>query len=149
MRYRTRPVEVDARQCVVAEPVKTQKGIRFASPGEWIVQGADVPAGQFLIVSMAVFEKQFEPVPDGAEEVRQVSLAICAEAAAYPGWKDADPMKRGALVYLALKQFCLTVLDTHLPDLAPGGTPPRGNTGHEPDTGQAAEPPDPAAGPAA
>lgn len=121
MRYRTKPVEVDARQVVVAEPVKTASGVRFATPGEWIVQGADVPAGKYLIVPLAVFDKQFEPVPDGAEEVRQVALAICAEAAAYPGWAEADQIKRGALVYLALKQFCLTVFDAHLPDLAPGG----------------------------
>lgn len=61
MKYRKRPIEVEAYRCTEACEIHTLEGIMVAEPGDWIVTG---PHGDTYPVKDHIFLATYEPVPD-------------------------------------------------------------------------------------
>lgn len=64
MKFRKKPVVVEAYQTSVPLEIETLEGIMYASPGDWIITGVN---GEKYPCKPDIFEKTYEPVNDSEE----------------------------------------------------------------------------------
>ncbi len=62
MKFRKKPVVVDAEQTAVAVEIPTLEGVMLASPGDWIITGV---RGEKYPCKPDIFAATYEPVGDG------------------------------------------------------------------------------------
>ena len=61
MKFRKKPVVVDAYQTDREMNIETLEGVMHAEPGDWIITGVN---GERYPCKSDIFEKTYEPVPD-------------------------------------------------------------------------------------
>lgn len=61
MKFRKKPVVVDAYQTDREMNIETLEGVMHAEPGDWIITGVN---GERYPCKPDIFEKIYEPVPD-------------------------------------------------------------------------------------
>lgn len=61
MKFRKKPVVVDAYQTDREMNIETLEGVMHAEPGDWIITGVN---GERYPCKPNIFEKTYEPVPD-------------------------------------------------------------------------------------
>lgn len=61
MKFRKKPVVVDAYQTDRKMNIETLEGVMHAEPGDWIITGVN---GERYPCKPDIFEKTYEPVPD-------------------------------------------------------------------------------------
>lgn len=61
MKFRKKPVVVDAYQTDREMNLETLEGVMHAEPGDWIITGVN---GERYPCKPDIFEKTYEPVPD-------------------------------------------------------------------------------------
>lgn len=61
MKFRKKPVVVDAYQIDREMNIETLEGVMHAEPGDWIITGVN---GERYPCKPDIFEKTYEPVPD-------------------------------------------------------------------------------------
>lgn len=61
MKFRKKPVVVDAYQTDREMNIETLEGVMHAEPGDWIITGVN---GERYPCKPDIFEKTCEPVPD-------------------------------------------------------------------------------------
>ena len=61
MKFRKKPVVVDAYQTDREMNIETLEGVMHAEPGDWIITGVN---GERYPCKPDIFEKAYEPVPD-------------------------------------------------------------------------------------
>lgn len=61
MKFRKKPVVVDAYQTDREMNIETLEGMMHAEPGDWIITGVN---GERYPCKPDIFEKTYEPVPD-------------------------------------------------------------------------------------
>ena len=61
MKFRKKPVVVDAYQTDREMNIETLEGVMHAEPGDWIITGVN---GERYPCKPEIFEKTYEPVPD-------------------------------------------------------------------------------------
>ena len=61
MKFRKKPVVVDAYQTDREMNIETLEGVMHAEPGDWIITGVN---GERYPCKPDIFEKPYEPVPD-------------------------------------------------------------------------------------
>lgn len=61
MKFRKKPVVVDAYQTDWEMNIETLEGVMHAEPGDWIITGVN---GERYPCKPDIFEKTYEPVPD-------------------------------------------------------------------------------------
>ena len=61
MKFRKKPVVVDAYQPAREMNIETLEGVMHAEPGDWIITGVN---GERYPCKPDIFEKTYEPVPD-------------------------------------------------------------------------------------
>ena len=61
MKFRKKPVVVDAYQTDREMNIETLEGVMHAEPGDWIITGVN---GERYPCKPDIFQKTYEPVPD-------------------------------------------------------------------------------------
>ncbi len=61
MKFRKKPVVVDAYQTDREMNIETLEGVMHAEPGDWIITGVN---GERYPCKPDIFEKTYEPMPD-------------------------------------------------------------------------------------
>ena len=61
MKFRKKPVVVDAYQTDREMNIETLEGVMHAEPGDWIITGVN---GERYPCKPDIFENTYEPVPD-------------------------------------------------------------------------------------
>ena len=61
MKFRKKPVVVDAYQTDREMNIETLEGVMHAEPGDWIITGVN---GERYPCKPDIFEKTYKPVPD-------------------------------------------------------------------------------------
>ena len=61
MKFRKKPVVVDAYKTDREMNIETLEGVMHAEPGDWIITGVN---GERYPCKPDIFEKTYEPVPD-------------------------------------------------------------------------------------
>ena len=61
MKFRKKPVVVDAYQTDREMNIETLEGVMHTEPGDWIITGVN---GERYPCKPDIFEKTYEPVPD-------------------------------------------------------------------------------------
>lgn len=64
MKFRKKPVIIEAVQTNVPLDIETLEGVMHASPGDWIITGVN---GEKYPCKPDIFEKTYEPVPEDEE----------------------------------------------------------------------------------
>lgn len=59
MKYRKKPVVIDAVQCTNPMKIKTLEGVMVANPGDWIITGIK---GERYPCRDDIFQQTYEPV---------------------------------------------------------------------------------------
>jgi hypothetical protein len=77
MKYRKRPVVVDAWQTETGFAIDTLEGTMRASPGDWIITGVN---GEKYPCKPDIFEKTYEPADKPTSAPKTVPLAMLDEA---------------------------------------------------------------------
>jgi hypothetical protein len=73
-KFRKKPVVIDAYQVHEDRYIDTLEGRMHAAPGDWIVTGVH---GEQYPVKPDIFEKTYEPVPDGEGEGTEAAPCAC------------------------------------------------------------------------
>lgn len=61
MKFRKKPVTIEAYQTDVSLDIETLEGVMHASPGDWIITGVN---GEKYPCKPDIFEKTYEPVEE-------------------------------------------------------------------------------------
>lgn len=67
MKFRKKPVVIEAYQTEVRLEIETLEGTMVASPGDWVITGTE---GETYCCKPHIFEAVYEPVPDHEETDR-------------------------------------------------------------------------------
>ena len=98
MKFRKKPVVIEAYQTDASLDIETLEGVMHASPGDWIITGIN---GEKYPCKPDIFEKTYEPIDD-TDSVKELQKALEAVACIvkYLGaddalwgesyWKDRD-----------------------------------------------------------
>jgi len=71
MKFRKKPVVIEARRAVVAEEIQTLEGTMRAEPGDWIITGVK---GEQYPCKPDIFARTYDPADD---EARAALAGLC------------------------------------------------------------------------
>ena len=66
MKFRKKPVEVEATLLLIKCEIKTREGTLFGYPGDWLITGVE---GEIYPINDRIFRATYEPVGQTWEEV--------------------------------------------------------------------------------